>query len=229
MAGAKFTWQEKFSDVVNEMPEEHQLWFMKKIMDYGMFGIDPEFEWPFTMAFAAIKEDIDNSNAQRNGGKNSGKSKTSKKEQEPSSLCQNLEKASSLSENLETFCDSEKPSSLSENLEEPSSLCENLRPHTIPDHTIPDQSKPNQEKRGARKFAPPSLEEALAYCEEANLVYLNAENLWNYYESQGWKKANGQKLTDWKAAFCGANSRDKPKNNPPEEVSELAAKYADAW
>lgn len=45
----------------------------------------------------------------------------------------------------------------------------------------------------------PSLEEIKRYIEENNYK-VNAERFFDYYESQGWRKSNGQNIRDWKAA-----------------------------
>lgn len=68
----KMTWFGKFTDVVNEIPSDKQWWFAQKIIEYGAYGIDPEFDFPYSMAFAAIKEDIDNSNKRREASRGNG-------------------------------------------------------------------------------------------------------------------------------------------------------------
>lgn len=57
-------------------------------------------------------------------------------------------------------------------------------------------------------FRPPSLEEAQAFCVDEYLEYIDAERLWSYYESQGWVKSHGPKITDWQTAFREANERE---------------------
>lgn len=68
----KMTWFGKFTDVVNEIPPDKQWWFAQKIIEYGAYGVDPEFDFPYSMAFAAIKEDIDNSNKRREASRGNG-------------------------------------------------------------------------------------------------------------------------------------------------------------
>lgn len=56
--------------------------------------------------------------------------------------------------------------------------------------------------------APPTFDEVSDYINgRGNKV--DAELFYNYYVSQGWKKANGQKLKDWKAAVVTWEKKEK--------------------
>ena len=59
-----------------------------------------------------------------------------------------------------------------------------------------------------QRFTKPTLEEVELYCKERenNVV---AQRFLDYYESQGWKKANGRPLVDWQAAVRTWEQRDK--------------------
>lgn len=64
--------------------------------------------------------------------------------------------------------------------------------------------------KGSAKKAPPSLAEVEAYIEEKGIgAYVTAEEFVGYYGSQGWVKANGKPLTNWKQAVSGWASREK--------------------
>lgn len=57
----------------------------------------------------------------------------------------------------------------------------------------------------------PTLEEVRAYCEErGNKV--DPEAFVAYYDSQNWKKANGQPLTNWKSAVVTWEKREQERN-----------------
>lgn len=41
-----------------------------------------------------------------------------------------------------------------------------------------------------------------------------AESLFHYYDSQGWRKANGVRIANWKSAISGCLARDKKNSKP---------------
>lgn len=65
------------------------------------------------------------------------------------------------------------------------------------------------ESKGTR-FAPPTLDEVRAYCEERKNG-IDAQHFIDYYKSQKWQKANGRPLSDWKAAVRTWERREKAK------------------
>jgi len=63
-------------------------------------------------------------------------------------------------------------------------------------------------KEKKTKFIPPSLDEVIAYATENNRTKREAKEFYGYYESQGWVKANGQKVTNWRLCFDRWKNRD---------------------
>lgn len=55
---------------------------------------------------------------------------------------------------------------------------------------------------------PPTVEEVKAVCKERGYI-IDADTFVTYYQSQNWKKANGQPVTDWLSALSYWNSREK--------------------
>lgn len=231
---AKFTWFEKFSNVVETLPEQDQLWFVKKIFAYGMYGTDPEFEFPYTMVFAAIKEDIDNSNERRLNSSKGGSAPRNKAnedvpEEEPTpSATDDAENTSSDCGEPET---TSSDSQVSESTSSESENAEALQPHTIPNQSIPVQSTPK--RKGTKKFVPPTRDEVLAYKDEAGLDLVDVDIFMNHYESTGWKQNRGQPIKDWRAAMRNWQLREKKYQNNrkalPQGVSDLANKYGNVW
>ena len=64
-------------------------------------------------------------------------------------------------------------------------------------------------KRGSTPL-PPTIEEIKAYIEEKNYSF-TAEEFYEYYASQKWKKANGQPVSDWKLCCSTWNRREKKR------------------
>ncbi len=59
-----FTWQQKFTDVLNLCPDDEQMAVLTHaIVNYGTYGIEPEIadDFPLGTLFKALRSDIDNS------------------------------------------------------------------------------------------------------------------------------------------------------------------------
>ena len=64
-----------------------------------------------------------------------------------------------------------------------------------------------QEKPKRKNFVKPTVEEIAAYCKEKN-YNINAQQFFNYYESNGWKIGRNA-MKSWQAAVQNWNTRDK--------------------
>lgn len=67
-----------------------------------------------------------------------------------------------------------------------------------------------QEKPKRKNFVKPTVEEIAAYCKEKN-YNINAQQFFNYYESNGWKIGRNA-MKSWQAAVQNWNIRDKTNN-----------------
>ena len=61
----------------------------------------------------------------------------------------------------------------------------------------------------ARRFAPPSLDEVMSYCDQRGNK-INAERFVDYYTANGWMVGRN-KMKDWKAAVRSWEKKEKPK------------------
>ena len=70
-----------------------------------------------------------------------------------------------------------------------------------------------------KRYTPPTIEEVADYCRERGNG-IDAEYFVKYYESQGWKKNNGQPVKDWKAAVITWEKHNKERraNAPPAKT-----------
>ena len=64
-----------------------------------------------------------------------------------------------------------------------------------------------QEKPKRKNFVKPTVEEIAAFCKEKNYT-VNAQQFFNYYESNGWKIGRNA-MKSWQAAVQNWNTRDK--------------------
>ena len=73
-----------------------------------------------------------------------------------------------------------------------------------------ETKKPEPEKPKAKKFIKPTVEEIAAFCKEKK-YNVNAQQFFNYYESNGWKIGRNA-MKSWQAAVQNWNARDKANN-----------------
>jgi phage replication O-like protein O len=77
-------------------------------------------------------------------------------------------------------------------------------------------TKETIQKKGRARFAPPSLEEVSKYCSERK-NHIDAEKFIDYYAVSGWKKANGNPVTNWKQCVITWESKENQGQNRSEE------------
>ena len=91
------------------------------------------------------------------------------------------------------------------------------------------EEKPAQEiqpeKPKAKKFVKPTVEEIAAFCKEKK-YNVNAQQFFNYYESNGWKIGRNS-MKSWQAAVQNWNARDKANNKAAGTIWENNSTDAD--
>ena len=88
---------------------------------------------------------------------------------------------------------------------EPETNKENLAAEPQPEEKRAQEIQPEKPKR--KNFVKPTVEEIAAYCKEKNYS-VNAQQFFNYYESNGWKIGRNA-MKSWQAAVQNWNTRDK--------------------
>ena len=88
---------------------------------------------------------------------------------------------------------------------EPETNKENLAAEPQPEEK-PEQEI-QQEKPKRKNFVKPTVEEIEAFCKEKKYT-VNAQQFFNYYESNGWKIGRNA-MKSWQAAVQNWNTRDK--------------------
>lgn len=208
-----FTVFEKFGSLFENLSAEPELQkdLAAAVMLYGSLGVEPEFDNPVLAAFfELVRGDIDYSVNNHANGKKGGRPRKETKAETEENPYEN------------------PPHNQTQN---PTNNPTPEKPETIKiKKEIEKEIKKKRE--GAKKFAPPSREEALAYKAEAGLDSVDVDRFLDYYEANGWVQARGKPIKDWRAAMRNWDRRQNdygPKRPPGEEVNELAAKYANAW
>jgi len=71
--------------------------------------------------------------------------------------------------------------------------------------------KTTPKNKTKKSFVPPTIEEVRDYVKENDFIF-DADEFFAYYASQGWRKANGQKVVSWKQC-CVTWERREQKNS----------------
>lgn len=97
---------------------------------------------------------------------------------------------------------------------------------SIPIHTKPEEVRVARARRPLA-FSPPSTEEVEAYCRAHEPpLRVDAARFVDYFEAQGWRLSNGNRMRDWRAAARNWSNRERPRSGQMVTGGEVDAKYA---
>lgn len=74
--------------------------------------------------------------------------------------------------------------------------------------------------RKGKRFVKPTPEQIQEYCEERKNG-LSGQEIWDYYESQGWKKSNGVAVKDWQATVRTWENKRSGESKPLQETKSM--------
>ncbi|WP_417753490.1 DUF6291 domain-containing protein [Slackia sp.] len=195
-----FTWFAKFGDVFELLEEEDGVKLAYAIAEYGMFGREPD-SLPFhlSLAFTAMREDIDHSKMKRAAGSKGGRPR--KQPEKP--------------DNKPCLKPVSKP-------DEKLVLTQNNTEQNNTEQNNPEQ---NIKKGGASRFSPPSENEVRKYCEEHGYG-IDPAAFVSFYTSNGWMIGRS-KMKDWKAAVRTWVQRNR--GNETKEAENEAGEAFSQW
>ena len=106
---------------------------------------------------------------------------------------------------------------------EPETNKENLAAEPQPEEKPAQEIQ--QEKPKRKNFVKPTVEEIAAFCKEKKYT-VNAQQFFNYYESNGWKIGRNA-MKSWQAAVQNWNTREKANNKAAGTMWENNSTDAD--
>lgn len=108
-----------------------------------------------------------------------------------------------------------------DNCEQLQTIADNCEHHSNDEDVEGDEEVDVEVKsKRVERAKRPTVEEVKAYCEErGNKV--DPEAFVAYYDSQNWKKANGQPLTNWKSAVVTWEKRDREKEQTRNKAAPV--------
>lgn len=172
-----------FVDAISDLPPDQFKACAMAIFGYGLDGREPEGSGIEKTVFCMAKPQIDANNRRYENGCKGGRPKT-KNNQTETKTNQNKTKV--------------KPNQTNP---EPN---DNDNDNDIKENTL----KGVKEKR----FAPPTLENVIGYCQEKGLA-IDAQRFIDFYESKGWMIGKN-KMKDWKAAVRNWARQEKTSQKP---------------
>lgn len=185
-----FIFRAEWLEIINLLDTEEQADILRMIIDYALTGeCEDTYKPTVKVAFIAIRQSIDRSNAY-----SKSRSEAGKRGGRPSKIT-DTEETKEVSD--EKSSEKVEKAELSVPfLDEKQNKAPIPNPNPIP-NPIPEKEKVKREKAASR-FSPPSLEEVTEYCRErGNRVDPSA--FIDHYKSNNWMVGKN-KMKDWKAA-----------------------------
>ena len=208
----RFTWFPKLTATCAKVPEEHRGKLLWALVVYGTTGEEPTLDWPLDAIFEGLRDDIDNSKRSMRAGERGGRARRRPK----ADVEEGASSEGGSSEEVEAPYD--------EGAKGGSEEVEAIPYQTIPNHTKPKRRDGTRERRA---FTAPSAEEVEAYCRAHEPpLRVDAARFVDYFEAQGWRLSNGNRMRDWRAAARNWSNRDRPRSGQMVTGGEVDAKYA---
>lgn len=244
----KFTVFEKFGNACEQLNETDRQAFMGAIMAYGMFGTEPNLQYPLNAMFELVREDIDNSvNASKKVNKGGRPPKDTKPqenevfENEKQGVSEDKNRGFS---NSKTGGFENEKGGVSENKNrgflnsEKGGFENSITPPYKTSQANTSQYKPIQAKKREKaltKFVPPSSDEVKTYANEwisenpkrkGVFSMQDAEQFVAFYASNGWKVGKNP-MKDWKASVRTWHLRnEKDRGSKGVFDNDIAAEFA---
>lgn len=210
---------DSYIDAGQAMTREDREKYYTAILEYLAYGIEPEAEGTALAVITAIRPSLDESRNKRVAGLKSAEVRKTKadttNEQNRKNQMNRTPKIEGTKPQKSNEQNSDSAMNRTPKIEGTKSKGNSNKKEGIP-NGIPKKEK------SCSKNHKPTVEEVAAYVAEHNYAYVDPETFVSYYASQGWKKANGQALSDWKIACSGWNSRARNRGEP--EVRSTASR-----
>lgn len=178
-----FLFYRSYRESLRGMTQKDQLATLLAIIDYALYGVEPNLKGKMPAAiFTVARPIIDSNNAKRKAGKKGGRPK---------------KKTNGFSESETIGFESEEPIPL---------FNEEHRNIEIKNEEQRECGADKPPKRP--RFAPPDVSEVETYCSERKNGIDPAAFI-DYYSARGWKLNGGQTMKDWRAAVRTWERRNK--------------------
>lgn len=173
--GQNFKFFASYLDAASELSEKDCKDFVYAIVQYGINGVEVPLKKSMKPLWILVKPTLDSSRKLHEHGKNGGRPKKPPFEKSESPLSENEKATLPMDKDKEE----DKDNGLKKECEK--------------------EKTTDAEKKPAKRFIPPTIEEAKAYFAERGCNELEAERFIDHFTANGWKVSKNP-MKDWKAA-----------------------------
>lgn len=128
---------------------------------------------------------------------------------------------------LKDWCDNHIRNSTSKKPDLQVANKQELNPELNPELNIKSELNPKLKLEEEKRFRKPILEEVQNYIQE-NFLPVDANEFYNYYESNGWKVGRNP-MKNWKAAISGIWTKNGRENQLASKVGRANARSQEAF
>lgn len=193
-----FLFYRSYRESLNGMTQKDQLATLLAIIDYALYGVEPDLKGKMPAAiFTVVRPNIDANNAKRKAGKKGGRPK-----KETNGFSEDETIGFPKGESNEG-CIMKDEGQRDEGQRE----CGAAEPPTRP------------------RFVPPTVEEVAAYVRECGSA-VDPQVFWDFYAAKGWMVGKS-KMKDWRAACRSAESWERWDRKPAASDRDRVKTEAD--
>lgn len=193
-----FLFYRSYRESLNGMTQKDQLATLLAIIDYALYGVEPDLKGKMPAAiFTVVRPNIDANNAKRKAGKKGGRPK-----KETNGFSEDETIGFPKGESNEG-CIMKDEGQRDEGQRE----CGAAEPPTRP------------------RFVPPTVEEVAAYVRERGSA-VDPQVFWDFYAAKGWMVGKS-KMKDWRAACRSAESWERWDRKPAASDRDRVKTEAD--
>ena len=212
---------DSYIEAGQELGRKDRMAYYTAVIEFVAYGREPDLTGAAKAVFVAIRPSLESSRRCAENGKKGGRPKKETQTAE-NGKPRTRKTENPDGENTETqTAENGKPRT--RKTENPDG--ENTETQTAENGKTNSNSKGNSKEtpsnegvKKAAKFTPPASPQEVTEYSKSIGKPIDGEEFFAYYASQDWKKANGQKLTSWKAAVPGWYARDFKRAGGRKEV-----------
>ena len=189
---------DSYIEAGQELGRKDRMAYYTAVIEFVAYGREPDLTGAAKAVFVAIRPSLESSRRCAENGKKGGR---------PKKETQTAENGKPRTRKTENPDGENTETQTAENGKTNSNSKGNSK-----------ETPSNEGVKKAAKFTPPASPQEVTEYSKSIGKPIDGEEFFAYYASQDWKKANGQKLTSWKAAVPGWYARDFKRAGGRKEV-----------
>jgi hypothetical protein len=212
-----FYFHSSFKRVADKLPDDMRLKFYDALIEYGLYGIEPEDEM-LSLLIEMAKPLMEYEEPSKRGGRREGAGApvgNNNAQKQSKTIKNNQINQNNQTEQKET----KKNTPLNPQEENNKNIYTPITPNGViaPNGGLPTESR----------FKKPTVEEVKSYFAEKNLID-ESEQFWDFYECKGWKVGKNP-MKDWRAAVRNWGRRNTSNIDEQKEREKLSAAISQHW